>query len=206
MSEATTQLEPFTFDKLADLFVEARSMTPPSQLHGMLCGQFCAGMRPDHKGWLDAATEQMALSGEMSVTVRAGLVDFYDVVLGDLSASDLSFALLLPENEETIGQRTEALGQWCSGFISGFGASSITKTQLSEEAAGVLTDLAQISQVQAEDMEESEDAEKDFFEVCEYARMAALMLFNESQDQRASKAKTANNPFDSSQKNSDVIH
>ena len=199
MSEPMTQLEPFTFDKLADLFVEARSMTPPSQLHGLLCGQFSAGLRPDHKNWLNAATEQMAISGEMSVTVRSGLVDFYDVVLGDLSASDLSFALLLPENDEPVGQRTEALGQWCSGFISGFGAAAGKGSELSEEAAGVLRDLAQISQVQADDLEESEDAEKDFFEVSEYVRMATLMLFGETQNSEASQSP-------SSPKSSDVIH
>ncbi|WP_281645674.1 UPF0149 family protein [Parendozoicomonas sp. Alg238-R29] len=198
MSEAKTRLEPFSFDKLADLFVEVRSMTPPSQLHGLLCGQLCAGLRPDHKSWLDAAAEQMATSDEMSVRVRAGLVDFYDVVLGDISASDLSFSLLLPESDETVGQRTDALGQWCSGFLSGFGAAGVIGSKLSEEATGVLNDLAQIAQVQADDLEESEDSEKDFFEVCEYVRMATLMLFGESQENKAVQETQANK--------SDAIH
>ncbi|CAM3426869.1 UPF0149 family protein [Parendozoicomonas haliclonae] len=177
----------FSFDRLGDLFVEARSFTSPSQLHGLLCGQLCAGLRPSQKSWLDAAASQMSCAEELPVNVRSGLVDLYDVVLADLDSEDLSFKPMLPEADTTVGQRAEALGQWCSGFISGFGMAGIARDKLSEEASGVITDLAQISLVSTDELEESEESEKDFFEVCEYVRMAALMLFNEFQDSQDKK-------------------
>ena len=189
MTDRVTNKEPFSFDQLSNLFVEAQSFTSPSQLHGLLCGQLSAGLRPSHQSWLEAAADQMACAQDLDVRTRSRLVDFYDAVLADISLEDLSFHLLLPDTDESVEQRAEALGAWCSGFLSGYGMAGVDQKKLSEEAMGALTDLAQIAQVQADDLEASEETEKDFFEVCEYVRMAALMLFNEHQDDNSSAGK-----------------
>ena len=101
-----------------------------------------------------------------------------------LTVMIFSFSLLLPDGDNGIEDRTQALGQWCSGFISGYGQASVSRDGLSEDASSALTDIAQISQVQAEEMEETEETERDFFEVCEYVRLAVLMLFSEQHNQK----------------------
>ena len=182
MSDDKAGAEELGFDQLSDLFVEVRSFTPPSELHGMLCGQLCAGLRPAQQSWLVAAQEQMNVPEGLQPRAKSVLADFYDQVLASLAADNLSFSVLLPGDDEPVVERTEALGQWCTGFISGYGMAGIDKTKMSEESAGVLTDLAQIAMVEAEDLEQSEESERDFCEVYEYVRMAALMLFNEHRD------------------------
>ena len=191
-----TQGTSFSFDQLGDLFIEARSFTSPSQLHGLLCGQLGAGVRPSRESWLKIAVEQMSIveaksEQDLPVTVRSGLMALYDYVLADLGSEDFSFSLMLPETDATVAQRTEALGQWCGGFLSGFGMAGVARDKLSEEVSGVLTDLAQITLIQAEEREEDEDAERDLFEVCEYVRMAVLMLFNEHRGQEHKNNKTS---------------
>ena len=74
-------------------------------------------------------------------------------------------------------KRTEALGQWCQGFLHGFGVNA-GGLELSTDAKEVLQDLAAISQVQ-DALEESEDGEADYMEVQEYLRVAPLLLFSE---------------------------
>ena len=70
------------------------------------------------------------------------------------------------------------MGQWCQGFLSGFGLTRRAYS-LSDEANEVLRDLAAIAQVQ-DALEESEDGESDYMEVMEYLRVAPLLLFTET--------------------------
>ncbi len=76
-----------------------------------------------------------------------------------------------------LAQRTEALGQWCQGFLAGFGLTA-REGSLTGEAEEVLQDMAAIAQVQGQ-LEDSEDGETDYMEVMEYLRVAPLLLFAE---------------------------
>ncbi len=175
------QWQSFSFDRLGDLFVEVGSFTSPSQLHGLLCGQLCAGLRPEPQGWLESAAKQMCCAEELPVSVREGLISLSDKTLQELADENLIFAPLLPESDTPLVQQAEAMGQWCAGFLSGFGQAGLTSAQLSDEVSGVLTDIAQIAQIQTDDIAEDEESERDLFEVGEYVRMVVLMLFQEYQ-------------------------
>ena len=169
----------FGFDQLGDLFVEARSFTSPSQLHGLLCGQLSAGLRPTSEIWLEIAASQMCCEDVLPPSVRGGLIELYDFTLHE---------------DNTLAEQAEALGQWCSGFLSGFGLAGLAESALSEEASSALKDIAQISLVQTEELADDEEAERDLFEICEYVRMVTLMLFNECQTETHSKDDTGINP------------
>ncbi|MCY1558840.1 hypothetical protein D9M68_958120 [compost metagenome] len=85
--------------------------------------------------------------------------------------------LLLPSDDAPLRERAAALGQWCQGFLGGFGLTA-RDSALSAEAMEVLQDLSAIAQVQNA-LEESEDGENDYMEVMEYLRVALLLLFSE---------------------------
>ena len=184
----------FGFDQLGDLFVEARSFTSPSQLHGLLCGQLSAGLRPTSENWLEIAASQMCCEDVLPPSVRGGLVEFYDFTLHELGCEELTFSPLLPDEDNTLAEQAEALGQWCSGFLSGFGLAGLAESAISEEASSALKDIAQISLVQTEELADNEETERDLFEICEYVRMVTLMLFNECQTETHSKDDTGINP------------
>jgi len=95
-----------------------------------------------------------------------------------LTSADMTVVLLLPSDDAPLGERAIALGQWCQGFLAGFGLTA-RDTALSTEAMEVLQDLAAIAQVQ-DALEESDDGENDYMEVMEYLRVAPLLLFTES--------------------------
>ncbi len=77
-----------------------------------------------------------------------------------------------------MSQRTEALGLWCHGFLSGYSmAGGGVEGKLSAEAADAFRDLLQVSQI-ASDAEE-DGSEADFFEVYEYVRMSGMLIFSE---------------------------
>ena len=100
----------------------------------------------------------------------------------------LAHELLLPSDDAPLTERAAALGQWCQGFLAGFGLNSRDSSALSVEATEVLQDLAAIAQVQ-DALEESDDGESDYMEVMEYLRVAPLLLFTETNKTVAPAAK-----------------
>ena len=100
------------------------------------------------------------------------------MVKGELTGADITVVLLLPTDDAPLAERAAALGEWCQGFLSGFGLTRRAYA-LSDEANEVLRDLAAIAQVQ-DALEESEDGESDYMEVMEYLRVAPLLLFSET--------------------------
>lgn len=147
----------------------------PAELHGLLLGRSCAGAGFEVNHWLVDATE---LLGDAPVDgVRQALIGLQAMVKDELTGTDMAMVLLLPTDDAPLAERAAALGQWCQGFLGGFGLT-LRDTALSAEATEVLQDLAAIAQVQSA-LAESEDAEGDYMEVMEYLRVAPLLLFTE---------------------------
>ena len=148
----------------------------PAELHGHLLGRSCAGAGFDNDSWLAEATE--LLSGEPQDNVRNALIGLQEMVKGELTGDDMTVVLLLPSDDASLTDRAAALGEWCQGFLSGFGLN-YRGVDLSTEGQEVLQDLAAIAQVQ-DALEESDDGENDYMEVMEYLRVAPLLLFTET--------------------------
>ncbi|PWB32739.1 hypothetical protein DCO48_12790 [Pseudomonas sp. SDI] len=157
----------------------------PAELHGLLLGRSCAGAGFDTEGWLADAAQLLEV--DPSDNVRNALIGLQEMVKGELTGDDIAVVLLLPGDELPLVERAAALGQWCQGFLTGFGVNSGGLT-LSTEAREVLGDLDAISQIQ-DALEESEDAENDYMEVMEYLRVAPLLLFTELAKPAAPAAK-----------------
>ncbi|VXC84400.1 conserved hypothetical protein [Pseudomonas sp. 8Z] len=159
----------------AALLSSAGHSVSPAELHGLLLGRSCAGAGFEPGSWLVDAAE--LLGGAPQDNVRQALIGLQEMVKGELCSEDITVVLLLPDDEAPLAQRATALGQWCQGFLGGFGLTA-RDGALSAEAMEVLQDLSAIAQVQSA-LDESEDGESDYMEVMEYLRVAPLLLFSE---------------------------
>ncbi|MCJ8205003.1 YecA family protein [Pseudomonas sp. RGM2987] len=164
------------YQAFATLLSTSGHPVSPAELHGLLLGRSCAGAGFDAEGWLADAAE--LLEGEPADNVRNALIGLQEMVKGELTSDDMTVVLLLPTDDAPLAERAAALGQWCQGFLAGFGLTR-REYALSDEAKEVLQDLAAISQVQ-DALEESDDGESDYMEVMEYLRVAPLLLFTET--------------------------
>ena len=159
----------------AALLNSAGHSVSPAELHGLLLGRSCAGAGFDADAWLLDAAD--LLGGEPQDNVRQALIGLQEMVKNELSSNDVTVVLLLPSDDAPLSERAVALGQWCQGFLGGFGLTA-RDSALSAEAMEVLQDLSAISQVQNA-LDESDDGENDYMEVMEYLRVAPLLLFSE---------------------------
>tara|TARA_R110000772_G_scaffold63319_7_gene141931 strand:- start:2785 stop:3351 length:567 start_codon:yes stop_codon:yes gene_type:complete len=163
------------FDKIATLLASNNIFNTASELHGIICGQLCAGAQPGDAAlsWrlLGQESKPNKLITDLILRLQANIHE-------QLSAEDFSFQLLLPDEDEELSIRLHALGNWCEGFISGFGgAYAKGDSSLLEETREVLKDFTAIANVDDRQHEQSEHEEHDFMEVTEYVRMAACTVF-----------------------------
>lgn len=167
------------FDQLADLFVQHSALHSPSELHGYLCGQLATGARLSLESWFQAAQQQIGIEDEAAGALRASLSLLYQVTLAQLEQAGFDLQPLLPDEDQALAQRAEALGLWCHGFLCGYALARGTPAEkLSEDARDGLHDLAQIAQI-AVNESDGEESEANFMEIHEYVRMVALLIFSE---------------------------
>ena len=150
-------------------------------LHGTLAGLACAGVAPAHASWLEQLAE--CLDGADLAAHREVMAALQTLVARDLADGQLGFQPLLPDAEEFLSLRAQALACWAEGFVCGFVA---LQGDLASEDREVLADIAAISQLEDDDGAErsalndpaaANDNERDFMELCEYVRMAAIELY-----------------------------
>ncbi|MBF7730108.1 YecA/YgfB family protein [Pseudomonas sp. N040] len=163
------------YTAFATLLATSGQPVSPAELHGLLLGRSCAGAGFEPEPWIADAAELLGES--LPENLRQALIGLQEMVRGELTGADMAVVVLLPADDVPLAERALALGQWCQGFLDGFGMT-IGDEALSAEAIEVLQDLASIAQVQGA-LEESEDGESDYMEVMEYLRVAPLLLFTE---------------------------
>lgn len=150
-------------------------------LHGVIAGLAGAGITPDNATWLEQLSE--CLNGVDLEEHRDAMAALQALVERDLADGQLSFQLLLPDDEEFLSVRAQALARWSENFVCGFVA--VTR-ELTVEEREALDDIAAISQLDDEEAgsqselnnpENAASNERDFMELCEYVRLAAMELY-----------------------------
>mgnify|MGYP000938640154 CR=1 FL=1 len=156
------------------------ALASPAEAHGILCGQLCAGSRLTGLGWLKQYLPMLGVKREPWEALTQRLYKLRHFCEEDLENPGMEFTLLLPDEEEKIETRLNALSEWCSGFLAGFGSVGLASAPLPEEVGATIKDLQAISQVDVASADDNgEEGETDFFEVSEYVRMAVISLYQE---------------------------
>lgn len=172
--------DPLDFDAFCDLFVNLGALSPPAELHGLLTGQLSAGMRFTPLQWLQKAREFMDIQQAIDEQQTQQLQALYQETLEQLEDPHHIFYPLLPADDDEFRIRLTALGQWCSGFLSGFALVEIVREhEFSDIVTDALKDIAAIAQVSIEDDDLDEEDEEDYSNVVEYVRLAVINIFLE---------------------------
>jgi len=152
-----------------------------AECHGILCGMLCGVREFEGSAWLDHTTGYHGDINLPDLGADHPLSQLVTATLAELSADDFSLRILLPEDDCPLAARTEALGSWCRGFLSGFGLTDQGEAgHLSEDAEEFLHDLQDIGRIDPKESGDGAD-EFAFVEVCEYTRMGALLLLDETE-------------------------
>ena len=131
-------------------------------------------------------------SSSPRIETRAGAGDVetsnQDTLLNELHSEtrrqlddpDMSFQLLLPGEDYPLRQRTDALVNWCRGFLYGLGTAGFENFErLPTDTNEFLQDLIEITRTNFEGITASEQEEGAYAEIVEYVRIGTLLIREE---------------------------
>ncbi len=169
------------FPDLDETLRRAGAACDAAESHGTLCGALCSGADADG-AWIDHILDEASGPAEVQDACRRMLRTLCDETRGLLRSGTLEFTPLLPDDETGLADRTDALSEWCQGFLYGMGLAGarFKPDELSEETGEVLKDIGQISQAGFEG-EDSEEDETAYTEIVEYVRVGVQLLYEELQ-------------------------
>ena len=170
-----------------------------AECHGVLCGLICRDGSVSHADYL-AQLATLELVTEPDKALSELLAEAHISTCQQLADMEMGFNLWLPDDDQPLHERTDALAQWCTGLLAGLGLGGELPV-LSQEATEALQDIRQIAKAsypqvgmtdadreQAFEMiaefdeepdEEVEDDENALVEIVEYVRVVTLMLCEE---------------------------
>jgi uncharacterized protein len=174
-------LSTWTYDELQRALLQSHALTDAAEAHGTLVGSLCAtGCSLDE--WL----AEILPEGRAEQAAAVSLQAVFNSACGALDDSLMSFQPLLPADDVPIGDRTRALGEWCQGFLYGLGTGVAVPdaAALQGEAAEVLRDMTEITQVDVDPDDTPESNEAAYAELVEFVRVGVLLLYDHLQSLR----------------------
>ena len=109
--------DPGSFNELQRVLIQAHALTDAAEAHGTLVGSLCS-TPCSLADWL----ADILPEGSADPASAASLRGVFDATSGALGEGMLKFRPLLPTDDESLDDRTAALGEWCQGFLYGLGA------------------------------------------------------------------------------------
>ena len=120
-----------------------------------------------------------ALDVDHNICLGSGAAD-QDIALAGLVQPDMEFEPLLPPDTESLEERTQALAEWCQGFLYGLGAGSIPDaSELPGEVGEVVRDFIEITHADVDVDQGEESNENAYAELVEFVRVGVQLLFEE---------------------------
>lgn len=168
----------FTYQTLAEML----RYHDPAECHGLLCGLLCTDETLARDTWLQhIGLDHIGLDHTQSHSIEL-LHGLFKITHQQLQHDDFIFQLLLPDDEQELTFRVDALGNWCQGFLAGLGLGGMQSTaQLSYEVKDFLEDVSHIARVGLAADESDEEDEIAYVEITEYLRAGVLLVGQELQ-------------------------
>jgi uncharacterized protein len=165
------------FQDFEDVLAAAGSLADAAEAHGCLCGALCSMAPYRMQDWLN---EVLPDGHSLSAEAAAILERVYAVTISSFGEQGMQFEPLLPDDDQPLSGRANALGLWCTGFLYGLGAGQLADAEsLPGEIGEIVRDFSEISRASGEDSESDESNEQAYAELVEFIRVGAQIVFEE---------------------------
>ena len=161
-----------------------------AEAHGIATGMLCMDAATTADNWLSELFAEALPADE----AKAVLTDLFAQTAELLMNEDYSFDLLLPDDDDNLEERVEALRSWCQGFLFGIGYAHAADQTVEDgsaarrgvadwpgEAGEILKDIVEFTKmdVTEDSLLRGEEDAAAFVEINEYLRVAVFLIRNE---------------------------
>jgi uncharacterized protein YgfB (UPF0149 family) len=165
------------FKDFEDVLATAGSLADAAEAHGSLCGALCSMSPYKMQDWVnEILPDGAALSDESSAMIER----VFTATAASFGEQGMEFEPLLPDDEQPLNGRANALALWCTGFLYGLGTGHISDLEaLSGDVGEIVRDFTEISRATGDDAEADESNEQAYAELVEFIRVAAQVVYEE---------------------------
>jgi len=150
-----------------------------AETHGILCALLCLKKTPLEELWFKHVFGEMAINDHLAQACEKQLLLLKNYTQAQLKSDDMIFTLLLPNDEEILTERIQALGGWCEGFLFGLGlCGKDILTTFAQSSQEFIQDMVHISRIAPLEVP-TEEEEANFLELLEYVKVGVLTLYEE---------------------------
>ncbi|MEY4932502.1 MAG: hypothetical protein RLZZ403_822 [Pseudomonadota bacterium] len=157
-----------------------------AEAHGCLCGALCALDEYTFEQWLAEISPDVARADALGLP-GSPLRLLFDSTGESLRSDAMEFSPLLPDDDESLVLRADALAQWAQGFLYGLATGDIGRNPaLPGTVKEILGDFAEISRATLSADADSADAvagdeadEEAYVELHEFMRAGAQLVYDE---------------------------
>jgi uncharacterized protein len=170
-------LSDIRFKDFEDVLATAGGLADAAEAHGSLCGALCSISPYNMQDWVnEILPDGAALSEESSAMIER----VFTATATSFGEQGMEFEPLLPDDEQPLNGRANALALWCTGFLYGLGTGYIADLQgLSGDVGEIVRDFTEISRATGDDADADESNEQAYAELVEFIRVAAQVVFEE---------------------------
>jgi uncharacterized protein len=165
------------FKDFEDVLATAGSLADAAEAHGSLCGALCSMSPYKMQDWVnEILPDGSALSDEAAAMIEK----VFTATATSFGEQGMEFEPLLPDDEQPLNGRANALALWCTGFLYGLGTGHISDLEaLNGDVGEIVRDFTEISRATGDDAEADESNEQAYAELVEFIRVAAQVVFEE---------------------------
>ena len=173
----TMVISDIRFQDFEDVLATAGSLSDAAEAHGSLCGALCSVSPYRMQDWVnEILPDGTALSDESAAMIER----VFTATANSFGEQGMEFEPLLPDDEQPLNGRANALALWCSGFLYGLGSGHISDLEaLNGDVGEIVRDFTEISRATGDDADADESNEQAYAELVEFIRVAAQVVFEE---------------------------
>lgn len=149
-----------------------------SELHGLLTGLIAGGMFNGSSDYLthmaDLFNNGLAVKGSLKTASETVVGEIFTQLQGD----DMSFSLMLLDDDDPVNEQAEELVNWVQYFLVGFGLNQRDLKNCSNEVREIIEDFTNITRMDT-DLDDDNDTLADFYEIIEFIRISAVLCHQE---------------------------
>lgn len=180
--------EKLEYDTLEDSLKRCGSNWNAAQTHGLLTGRLAIAGVPAGPDWLMQVLENVEQNNALRAECQKYLDTLYQSTFWQLSERLSEFELMLPDDQDDVGLRTEALAYWSEGFLHGLVSAkhgeALKQRLAAEPLSDIIKDILQITRAGLDEEGDREENEAAYAELVEYLRVAAQLCYEELADIR----------------------
>ena len=149
-----------------------------SELHGLFSGLIAGGMFKESTDYLSHMSELFNNGLAVKGSLKTASEQMVNDIFSQLQSEDMSFEILLMDEDEPLSDQAVELLNWVQYFLVGFGFNKRDLKTASNELREIIEDFTNITRMDTE-LDDSNETQADFYEIIEFLRVSAILCHQE---------------------------